>query len=272
MFRNDTPVSSLGSAFRVGELIFHATVRNIRKSHGNAIAGLLLNIAQMVLMVVFFFVIAQLLSRRVPLRGDYLLFLISGVMPFFAHVKVITAVVSTGGPVAPMMKHAPMNTAIAIAAAALAVLYIQVLSVAIILFVYHAAIHPISIHHPVMAFGMYMLAWFYGLSIGVVLLAIKPWSPSVVMMVTMIYRRVSMFASGKMFVANQMPSYILIYFTWNPLFHCIDQTRGAMFINYYPHHSSATYPLWVALTVFVLGMMAEFYTRQRVSASWNAGR
>ena len=79
-----------------------------------------------------------------------------------------------------------------------------------------------------------------------------------------------MFASGKMFVANMMPGYILVYFTWNPLFHTIDQARGYIFINYNPHFSSISYPFWLTIGMTFIGLLGEFYTRKNASISWSA--
>lgn len=41
-----------------------------------------------------------------------------------------------------------------------------------------------------------------------------------------------MIASGKMFVANTLPNFMLAMFDWNPLLYTIDQARGFAFINY----------------------------------------
>jgi ABC-type polysaccharide/polyol phosphate export permease len=81
-----------------------------------------------------------------------------------------------------------------------------------------------------------------------------------------------MIASGKMFVANAMPGYILVFFTWNPLFHTIDQARGYIFLNYNPHFSSVSYPLYLSVGLMFLGLMGEFYTRRTASISWEAKR
>ena len=89
---------------------------------------------------------------------------------------------------------------------------------------------------------------------------------------TQVYNRANMIASGKMFVANQMPGYMLAFFDWNPLFHTIDQSRGFTFVNYFPHHSSISYAVWFSLTFLMLGLMGEYYTRKHASASWNARR
>jgi ABC-type polysaccharide/polyol phosphate export permease len=165
-----------------------------------------------------------------------------------------------------------LNTIIAIAAAALGTLYIQVLSLVVILFLYHAALTPISIEQPIPAFGMLLIAWFVGLSIGVVLLALKPWFPTFVSIFTTIYQRANMIASGKMFVANTLPAFMLSLFDWNPLFHAIDQARGFMFINYVPRYSSYEYAIIVGLVLLMIGLMGEFYTRRHASVSWGARR
>ncbi|MCG6902103.1 MAG: ABC transporter permease, partial [Rhodobacter sp.] len=115
-------------------------------------------------------------------------------------------------------------------------------------------------------------AWFSGIAVGMVFLSLKPWYPTFVGLAQQIYTRANMIASGKMFVANAMPGYILAMFDWNPLFHCIDQARGFVFINYNPHFSSVSYPVIVSVTLIMIGLMGEFYTRKQVSVSWSAGK
>ena len=252
-------------------LIYHSTVYEVRKGHGAGGLGLITSVFQTLLMVAVFYAFYMLLGLRgSAIRGDFMLYILSGVFLYIMHVKAIGAVFSASGPTSPMMLHAPMNTIIAIAAAALGALYLQMLSILVILFVYHAAITPISIHDPLGALGMVLLAWFSGVAIGMVFLAAKPWQPRAVGMIRAIFTRLNMFASGKLFVANQMPGYMLVYFTWNPLFHIIDQARGYTFLNYNPHFSSVSYPIYVSLALIMVGLMGEFFTRQHASASWAA--
>ncbi|WP_340262584.1 hypothetical protein [Roseobacter sp. HKCCA0882] len=86
------------------------------------------------------------------------------------------------------------------------------------------------------------------------------------------YMRINMVASGKMFVANIVPGFIISMFDWNPLFHIVDQMRGAVFVNYFPHHTNWKYPLYVACGLLIIGLMAEFFTTKRASMSWDMGR
>lgn len=273
MFRTEVRKSQARKALDLAELVFHSTVRNIRKTHGNAVIGLLMNIVQTVMLVAIFFVMFKILGLRGnAIRGDFLLYIMSGVFLFFTHNKALGAVVGADGPTSQMMKHAPMNTIVSISSAALASLYLQVLSGAVVLYIYHAAFGPITIDHPIGAIGMLLLSWASGVAIGMLFLAAKPWQPALVGLIAQIYQRANMIASGKMFVANTMPGHILAMFNWNPLFHTIDQSRGFIFINYNPHFSSISYPIKVTLACWVIGLMAEFYTRKHASLSWSAGK
>ncbi|QDC07941.1 ABC transporter permease [Oceanicola sp. D3] len=273
MFEKQTPRTPYGSALAMLELIYHATVREVRKGHGNAVMGLLLNMMQTVVMVAaFYFMFSVLGLKGNAVRGDFLLFVMTGIFLFMTHVKAVGAVFGSEGPTSAMMKHAPMNTVIAICSSALASLYTQILSMVLILFLYHVAITPLYIYDPVGVFGMVLMAWFSGVAVGMLLLSAKPWAPEAVGVISSVYTRANMIASGKMFLANNLPASILPIFDWNPLFHVIDQTRGYAFINYNPHHSSLTYPIYVSLVLIMLGLLGEFFTRKRVSLSWSAKR
>ncbi len=268
--RYSTPGSS---ALGLAERVFHTTVRDIRKSHGHAVIGLLLNILQSILFIaVFFLLVALLRSRTFALRGDPLMFIISGVFVFMVHVKAIGAVAGAEGPTSGMMKHAPMNTAIAIMSAALASLYIQILSMMVILFVVHTFWAPLDIADPVGAMAMILLGWISGVGIGMVLLAAKPWNPTAVNLIATIIMRVNMVASGKMIVANQLAYTGLMLFGWNPVYHIIDHSRGYVFQNYSPHFTVLSYPIIFSMVAIVLGMMGEFFTRKSASVSWMAGK
>jgi ABC-type polysaccharide/polyol phosphate export permease len=265
--------SSVTVVLAMLELIYHSIVRSVRKTHNNAFLAIATNLLQVVIFVGAFYVMFTILGlRSAALRGDFLLYIMSGIFLYMTHTKALGAVVGSEGPASAMMQHAPMNTIIAICSAALGALYIQILSLAVILFVYHVAFTPVHIEQPAGAFAMLMLAWFSGAALGLVLLAVKPWFPTAVGIFTTIYQRANMIASGKMFVANTLPGFMLAMFDWNPLFHTIDQTRGFVFLNYNPRYSEPLYAFWFGLVLLMIGLMGEFYTRRHASISWSARR
>jgi ABC-type polysaccharide/polyol phosphate export permease len=265
--------SSLTVFLTTLELIYHSIVRSVRKTHNNAFLAIATNLLQVVIFIGAFYVMFSLLGlRSAALRGDFLLYIMSGIFLYMTHTKALGAVVGSEGPASAMMQHAPMNTIVAICSAALGALYIQVLSLAMILFVYHVAFTPVVIEQPGGAFAMLMLAWFSGAALGLVVLAVKPWFPTAVGIFTTIYQRANMIASGKMFVANTLPGFMLAMFDWNPLFHTIDQARGYAFLNYNPRYSEPMYAFWVGLVLLMIGLMGEFYARRHASVSWSARR
>jgi ABC-type polysaccharide/polyol phosphate export permease len=273
MFQARTKTSSAGNAVSLLELIYHSTVREMRKTHGSAVIGLLSSVLQSVIMLGSFYVMFSVLGLRgSAVRGDFMLYVMSGIFLFMTHTKGMGAVAGSEGPASAMMQHSPMNTVIAITSSALASLYTQTLTMFVILFLYHSLATPFVIDDPVGAFAMFLLAWFSGVAVGMVFLALKPWFPGFVAVATTIYARANMIASGKMFLANAMPSYMLAMFDWNPLFHAIDQSRGFAFINYNPHNSTIEYALTVSLALIMIGLMGEFFTRKHASQSWFARR
>jgi len=273
MFQAERRTTPSRTFLGIAELIYHSVVREIRKTHRNALIGLLMNMLQAVIFVAVFYAMFQILGMRGnAIRGDFLMYIMSGIFLFLTHTKSMGAVYGSEGPASPMMNHAPMNTFISICASAIAALYLQVLSLLVILFVYHVMFNPVEIADPAGAMAMLLAAWISGVGVGVIFLAIKPWWPGLAQIGSNLYSRANMIASGKMFVANSLPSSMLVLFDWNPLFHAIDQARGFIFIHYNPHFSSPTYPFYVAIALITIGLMGEFYTRKSASISWGATR
>ena len=268
MFYFERNKSLVGGAFTTSELIYHAVVRSIRSQRSNAVLAVLINIVQVVALVTVFYLIMTLIGKLTgiaKIRGNPILFLLSGVFLFLTHVKAVSTVsgVATGNN--PMMLHSPMNMMVGLLATAFGALYTQVVSILVILFVYHVTIEPLEIQDPGGAFYMLVLAWFTGCAIGVVFMALKPWLPTFVGITSTVYRRIQMIFSGKMFVANSLGGLTLTMFIWNPLFHIIDQCRGFVFRNYFPRNTNWEYPLWVGLVLLLIGLLGDLlHTSARV--------
>ena len=276
MFQKTVPTNRASSAVNILELIYHNTVRSVRKAHGNAFMSIAVSVFQSLLFVLFFYIMFSIMGLKgLALRGDFVIFLLTGIFMFMTHNKAVGAVLGSEGPSSAMMQHAPMNTFISILSGMLSVLYIQVLAIILILFVYDIAMNPYvltEIVDPAPVMGMLLLSWFSGGAVGMVFLALKPWLPGLTATLSNVYKRANMIASGKMFVANSLPSFMVALFDWNPLFHTIDQARGSAFINYVPRNTNWEYVVYLSLTLLMIGLMGEFYTRRHASASWSARR
>ena len=104
MFRHRVHQSALSGALTTLELIFHAAVRSIRAKHNNAFVAIFLNMLQVIMLVVIFYVMFTILGlRRMAVRGDFLLYVMSGIFMYQSHVKACGAVAGAEGPASPMM-------------------------------------------------------------------------------------------------------------------------------------------------------------------------
>ncbi len=277
MFEASKPKSTASLVGNMITLTYHATVRKVRQTHGNALVSILLSITQgitqgILFIAAFYAIFAITGQRAAAIRGDFMLYLVTGVFSYLTHITAVRNIMQSEKATSPMMQHAPMNTLIALLSAAFAALYINLLSLGAILLILHTLFTPLELHYWPGALLMFILAWGSGVAIGMVFYALNPWMPDVISMIQMIYIRANMIASGKMFVANMLPTSLIAFFDWNPLFHIIDQMRGFSFVNYFPHYTNWQYPLYATLVLLLLGMMGEAYTRKHISASWDAKR
>lgn len=95
MFQPTVRKTAAGRALSIFELMFHGAVRSVRRNHGNAVIGLLMNISQMVLFVVIFYVMFTMLGMKSSaVRGDFLLYIMSGIFMFMVHTKAMGAVIA----------------------------------------------------------------------------------------------------------------------------------------------------------------------------------
>lgn len=273
MFQVRVNRSQASSLFATLAVTYHSIVRSARSGHRNAILALVFNMVQGVTLVAVFYLFFILLGlRSSPIRGDMLLFVMTGVFVFLTHIKSVKSCFGAGNPTNAMLLHGPMNALVSVMASAVGTLYQQILTVIVIFTIYHCVINPLVIHDPIAAMGLFLLAWFSGCAVGLFFGGLQPWFPKLSGIIMTLYRRAQMIASGKMVVVNTLPAFMLPYFDWNPLFHIIDQIRGAVFLHYNPHVTSVEYPIYVSLVLIVLGLMGLYFARLHVSVSWQAGR
>ncbi|MBE9476660.1 MAG: ABC transporter permease [Proteobacteria bacterium] len=252
------------------KLLYFTIVSDIRQSDGNALRGLIKEVMRAMMMVAMFYVMITVLNMRgAVVRGNFVLFLMSGIFLFMTHNKAVAKISGSGGATNPMLKHAPVSTLLLILSSALSSLYIQILSMGIVLLIAHTLIEPIVFYNFKGFIFCFFIAWLSGVSIGLLFLALSPYAPSVIVLLSTFYRRANMIFSGKMLLASTLPGFILPMFTWNPLFHAIDQARGYTFINYNARVTDINYPIILSLVFLVLGIMLEHWARKYVSESWS---
>ena len=96
MFTHSRKTSSPAVALQILELVYHATVANVRSSHCNALIGLGIEILQTIIFLVAFYLMFTVLGMTGnAIRGDFLLYLMTGIFLFLTHTKAIGAILSS---------------------------------------------------------------------------------------------------------------------------------------------------------------------------------
>lgn len=251
--------SVLGAVGRIRE----AAISEVMRGHSHAAGALLSNVAQTILLVGVFYLISVLSGFGTALiRGDLLIYLISGVFLYNLHVKSVQAVFASDRADAAAAKRPRAARMLATLGAAAGCLYTQIVSVMIVLVLYRGLVGPFEIDDIYGAVSMLALSWLSGASVGLMLLALKTRLPGFAGFASQAYSRINMVASGQMFVANSLPVHVIGYLSWNPLFHMIDQARGFAFLNYTPWFSNLGMPTLATAGILVVGLVLDRSARR----------
>ncbi len=249
------------------ELVYHSVVREVRMQSGNATFGILKELGNMAMFIGMFYLIFTFLGRSTAIRGDFMMFLLTGIVLMVTHMKAIGSVMSGSNAISSIMQHAPMTVILSIIANAFTGLYMQLCAVIIIVFFLWVFGMDLTIDNPAGLALPVFFAWASGISIGFIFLMVAPFAPKFMKTFTSVYMRAQMVTSGKFIPAGYMPTALIGWFDWNPLFHCIDQARLAAFVNYNKEASSMSYPIYFTAACIVLGLMGELWARKNLSKS-----
>lgn len=263
--------TGLAKTVRFFDLVYHGIVREVRSSDRHPLTGLIMAMLQSIMFIGFFGLFMWILGRNgLGIRGNFMLYVMTGVFLFMTHVGAMAKIKAAANPTNPMLLHSPVTTLLNICAASLGSLYIQILSMLVILYAVHMILEPIEFYNLPYVALCFILAWFSGVAIGILFSSLGVFYPKQMTVISTAYSRLNMIFSGKMLAANTLPATILPWFTWNPLFHAIDQARDGTFINYTAKNTNIEYVVYVSLAILVVAFMIEHLGRRYASKSWDA--
>ena len=251
------------------DLVYALVVRDLRSEHKNAALGILIQISVPLLFgLLFYLFITYVGGRPSMVRGDLMTFIILGFVLFFMHIRTVTAVaMALRGD---MLNHQRLSPFLLICVKAVASAYKIILALLIMLALNYLLRDVYEMQDLYRFIVIFIWAWLGGIAIGIVFLALNRYVTWAQMIQTT-YLRICFFTSGKFMVANNLPEKMRMWMDWNPLFHLLDQSRGAAFVNYTPRTTSLDYAIVVFCVLFVVAMLLENFVRRNYSQSYMAG-
>jgi ABC-type polysaccharide/polyol phosphate export permease len=258
-YRNKTLWDATGSFF---DILGVSVLREFRSTSGGAVMSVVKSFMQPLLLFFGFFILYEVFGRGMIIRGDFVLFMITGIMLFLLHIRAVKKLqTESGAQQSGMIFYAKASMLLNILASALHELYLNTIAMVIILTFAYLIRGHLEIYEPGRMIAPLFFAWASGLAVGMLFSAVAPLFPVVSGSFYQFYRRAQMFTSGKMFLANLVPASILPFFDWNPLFHTIDQARGAAFINYLPRNTNMSYPIYFTIAVITIALIVMYALR-----------
>ncbi len=265
------PKSLFFGALEFLDLIFHSVVREVRKQSGNATFGILKEVSSIAIFMGLFYMVSIFMGRGAAIRGSLIMFLLNGIILYLTHIKAVASVRGASTATSAIMMHTPMTVILSILAKAFAGLYLQFVAVLIVVMALWLFGADLSVQNPAGLVLPLFFSWASGIAIGMLFMIFTPVLPFFIKTISPIYQRAQMFTSGKFLPAAYMPGVMVGYFSWNPLFHTIDQARVATFINYNSDVTNMAYPMWFTAVALLIGLMGEFWTRRNLSKSKHGG-
>lgn len=102
-------------------------------------------------------------------------------------------------------------------------------------------------------FASYLLIWCFGCGLGLIFGVASAHYPETEKIV-MILQRPLLFVSAVLFPLSAMPADAQKMLLWNPLVHCIELSRNALFPHYSYGDANLTYPAVAAIISLSLGL------------------
>lgn len=246
-----------------GYLLFVLVVRSIRQESGGALIGFLRGVLMALGFCIIFYVFITFFGLAgLTVRGDTMIFILIGVGFFFAMKFTMAKAMGAMKSSWKMAAHPHLSPILFVYADSIAMFYNWFLAIVVIFFGNSLYTGKMELEEPIMFFPIFFLTWLIGVAVGMIvgyLLVEFSWAR----MLKRVLFKAMFFTSGKFTNANVLPGEMLAVMKWNPLFHLIDQMRGAAFVNYNAKHTNMVYPTVVCFVLLVVAHLLYDYMLRR---------
>lgn len=253
--RYSSDAGLLGGLTNFGFLMWSLTVRALREASGGAALGVLKGVLLAAGFCIAFYLFVRFFRLGgITVRGDLMVFILIGVGLFFTMKSALMASMQAMTGSWALCAHPHLSPVLFVYAECLAVLYNWTVAILLIYLANGLIVGDLSLEEPILFFPIFLLCWLTGVGAGMALAYLEfrlPWTA----VLKRVLFKLLFFTSGKFANANILPSDLLAFFAWNPLFHLIDQMRDAAFVNYTAQKTDMVYPIVVCFALIVAGHM-----------------
>ena len=256
----DAPVKRTPWSFQF-QVLRALILRDINARFGDKRLGYIWSLINPVLVVVGLLIIFTVRGRMAPPALPLMVFIATGFPIFFAFMTMWNG---TGANPGDGMLMFPQVTLLDLLFSRMVLEFLTQTTAFVIiclgLILLGGAVLPADPMGVLMAFWGCM--WI-GAGLGMSNMAISRVFPLVNTVLGPI-KRLSVFISGVIFTASQLPSFVLPWFSWNPIFHGIELARTLWYPAYRTPIGDPWYIALIGLFLFAFGIAAERITRRYI--------
>lgn len=230
-------------------------LRELQTRFGHYRLGYLWAFLEPALSVVFMLIVFGAIMKRTMPGIDYTVFLINGILPFFAFRKsgmqALSALTSNKG----LFSYRSVRPIDAVLARTFleVMLYFTCYIILTILFIWIG--YTISFSYIPSVLFYWVCLFVFTLGVSCILMVAGAFSPEVNKFISPIFL-VLYFMSGALFPLHRIPEDYLIYFMWNPLAHLFELMRHAVSPEYnVVTGTSLSYILICLIVLIFLGLL-----------------
>ncbi|MDQ0512530.1 ABC transporter permease [Ancylobacter amanitiformis] len=247
-----------------GRVILALMLREMRLRSVHSRLSYLLALLEPILQLTMMMGIFSLIGRRPEFGTSLLLFLGTGILPFFLFTHVsgrTTGAIRASGLVRALTPIQPLD--IMVARALLETATLLIVAMLLFTFIYATGVKDAIPVRPMLAIQGFaataLLAIGVGLINGVIGAFFRLYA-----VIYGVFSRSLIFLSGVFFVPDFMPPAIRYWISWNPLLHGLEWFRSGFYLTYPTLTLDRTYLIGFGLVSLLIGLALERVFRARL--------
>jgi capsular polysaccharide transport system permease protein len=188
-------------------------------------------------------------------------FLILGIIPFYLYMQAISATykaLASPDSLLQFPRVTPIDVALAEALTNFCIYFALFCGFVVSFSIYEGSFPP---QNPLAILLDLIAIWLLGIGTGLVVGTVARVFPPIKQFLGY-YNLANRMMGGMLFVATMFPSSFWPYFTWNPVFHCMEIMRDAWFVTYTSPVADPAYIMEWILGLWLLGLSLERFQRR----------
>ena len=253
------------SAFTIQcRVVYALMLRDVKSRYGRRQLGFLWALLEPLLFISLFVGIFHLMGRNSQAGIAAPLFFVCGFSPFFLFRDLYPQVVGCAVGKIPLLMFPQVSRTDVLLSTVILTSLVSLAVFGLLLVVCYMSGFDFHIERPLEVLTTLALLIFLGTGLGLVIGALTIRYEFVASIANAFLGRPLFLASGLFFTADVIPAKAREYLLYNPILHCIESIRSAMFVSFESRYVDLPYVFFFALVLNAFGLMLlNVFDRQR---------